>query len=167
LTRDRASRLHRCIDAAWRIAYVVAYRVLRVWWLVGRTRSQGAFVAVWRDGKLLVIRNSYRRSVTIPSGNIDRGETPVQAAARELAEEVGIEVSPEALRFVSELRLDFESKQERAHIFELILPPGDTTEVRIDHREVVWAAFTAPDDLDIGGLSPHVVEYLRRFPQER
>ena len=60
------STKHR-VDGAWRAAYIVAYRLLRVWWFFRRPLIRGAFVAVWPDNALLVIRNSYRPEETLSS----------------------------------------------------------------------------------------------------
>ena len=43
------------------------------------------------DGKFLMIRNTYgHKRWTFPGGGIDHGETPEEAACREIKEEVGI-----------------------------------------------------------------------------
>ena len=69
------------LDLLARAGYRIAYRVLRVWWFIRRPDVHGAFVAVWYEGALLLIRNSYRAGETIPCGQVDRGET-ARAGAR-------------------------------------------------------------------------------------
>jgi ADP-ribose pyrophosphatase YjhB (NUDIX family) len=53
----------------------------------------GAICVIERaDGELLLVRQSYRRAWGIPGGLLKRGETPEDAARREVAEEVGLAI---------------------------------------------------------------------------
>jgi 8-oxo-dGTP diphosphatase len=148
------------IDAAWRSAYIVAYWILRAWWFLRRPESHGAFVALWRGDEILLIQNSYRKGFTFPCGNIERGETPRQAARRELAEEVGLEVGEGELEFATEVHVNFESKRDHSSFFELQRDPGDPLDLRIDRREVVWAELCPVGRLSEFDLTPHVSAYL-------
>lgn len=59
--------------------------------LLSPTYAVGALVIVRRpNGDVLLVRQSYRPDWFLPGGLLQRGETPLQAAARELAEEVGL-----------------------------------------------------------------------------
>jgi len=59
--------------------------------LLSPTYAVGALVIVRRpDGHVLLVRQSYRPNWFLPGGLLQRGEQPVQAAARELREEVGL-----------------------------------------------------------------------------
>jgi 8-oxo-dGTP diphosphatase len=49
-----------------------------------------ALVAVWCGSHLLLVFDRFRNQWELPGGRIDPGETPVQAAARELHEESGL-----------------------------------------------------------------------------
>ena len=146
------------VDALVRAAYAVAYRVLRVWWFFRRPNVHGAFVAVWHDDALLVIRNSYRRGETLPIGLVERGETPRAAARRELFEEVGIDAPENELVPATDFDLDWDYKHDRASIFEW--HPGERPRIRVDAREVIWGEFIAEGELDARSLVPHVVRYL-------
>jgi ADP-ribose pyrophosphatase YjhB (NUDIX family) len=145
-------------DALWRIALRCAYRVLRAWWWLRGPEVHGAYVAVWQDDLLLLIRNTYRRGETVPCGAIGGRESVRAAAARELAEEVGIVVPESELTFVCELVVDFENKVDHAHFFELRVEAG--IPIRIDHREVAWASFVPAAELADRPLVPHVRRYL-------
>ena len=51
-----------------------------------------------RDGRLLVVRTRGRDAFYLPGGKLERGETPAQALAREVAEELGLSMDPAVLR---------------------------------------------------------------------
>ncbi len=148
------------VDLVVRLALTMAYQCLRVWWRVAHPTGQGAFVAVWHADTLLLIRNSYRAGETTPCGGIDPGETPREAARRELREEVGIDVPEAALRFACQIELHHQGKCDVASFFELHCesPPA----VRIDGREVSWAAFVPRRELPGRPLVPHLEAYLAR-----
>ena len=136
----------------------IAYRVLLVCWFVFRPKRRGVFIAVWHGGRVLAIRNSYRHWLALPAGGIQRGEKPIDAALRELREEVGIAAPPDALRFVREIPATFEWKRDRCSFFELHLDAP--LEPRVDRREVVWAGFVEPAEALRAHLAPPVRAYL-------
>jgi 8-oxo-dGTP pyrophosphatase MutT (NUDIX family) len=148
----------RIADAAVRAGLWIAYRVLTVGWFVFRPRRRGVFVAVWHDARILAIRNSYRDWLALPAGGIRRGETPLDAALRELREEVGIAADPRDLSFVREIPTTFEWKRDRCAFFELVLDAP--IEPRVDRREVVWAGFITPAEALRANLAPPVRAYL-------
>ena len=127
-----SARLHRiALRAAWRV--MVAYR------RVLRPRTEGACVLVWSGEGLLLVRHSYKPGYGVPAGMIGRGEAPVEAAARELREEVGIQVSPDALRLAGRVVSREHGNEDHLHFFELRFEAEPA--VRVDGREIVWAGF--------------------------
>jgi 8-oxo-dGTP pyrophosphatase MutT (NUDIX family) len=77
--------------------YWLAARLYEAYRLLARPHTHGALVAIWHQQRLLLVQASYRRSLSLPGGGIERGETPRQAAVRELAEELGLRVAPQEL----------------------------------------------------------------------
>lgn len=63
-----------------------------------------AYVLLERDGKVYLMRRAnapYRNGYFgLPSGHIEEGETPVEAAVRELAEEAGVVAKAEDMEFI-------------------------------------------------------------------
>jgi 8-oxo-dGTP pyrophosphatase MutT (NUDIX family) len=147
-------------DRLWRIGLRCAYRLQLAVWYVLRPRIRGAYVAVWHGERVLVIRNSYRRRLSFPAGGLRRGERLVEAAARELAEEVGIAVPSDALRYAGQIVDASGRAVDCAHIFELYCE--EEPALRVDGREVVWAGFLPPEQALERGLVSVVRRYLER-----
>ena len=147
-------------DRLYQFAYRLAFRLLRIWWLVRRPSTSGASVAVWHDGAVLMIRNSYRRQLTLPGGHIGRGESAVAAAVRELREEAGVRIDIADVRPAYARTVVWDRRRDRCEIFEAVL--SDRPAVRIDNREVVWAAFMSLDDALVAHPTPHVRAYLEQ-----
>ncbi len=149
------------IDYAFRVMYRVAYRLMRVYWFVRRPNTHGALVAVWHDGRILLIQNSYTNYRSLPGGYVRRNETGRQAALRELAEEVGIVVEIERLEPTVDRTDTWEGKTDRVEIFTLEV---DTRpDVQVDRREVVAAEFVTPDVARTLSLFPPVSEAIDKY----
>ena len=139
----RGEGLNRLLDPLARTAYRGAYALARVYWFVRRPRTQGVFVGVWHQGRVLLLQNSYKHRLGMPGGGFHRGESPEECGARELREEVGVDLAPARLRPVFETVGSEENKDDHVRFLEVDVeaePPLD-----IDRREVTWAAFI---DLD-------------------
>jgi 8-oxo-dGTP diphosphatase len=147
-------------DAAWRLAYRLGYRMARAWWRLRGPDHHGAVVAVWFDGRILAVEQSYKSGMTLPGGGIHHGEDAHQAALRELREELGLAVEPDALSLACRMTVPWEYRQDHVRIFELVLtaPP----DLVIDNREIVRAVFMEPDTLLALPTPPFVPAYLRR-----
>ena len=140
------------------IIYIFAYRLLRCVWYIFRPSSHGAYVAVWHNNKILIIKNSYKNEYTCPSGSIKRGEDEKSAAVRELHEEVNIQVQPNQLQFAGRFFSTHEFKDDNAIFFEIEFPTAPA--IKVDNREVVWGEFMPPFEVISLNLSPHVRAYL-------
>ena len=69
-----------------------AYLVLRLYHFFFRPLTLGVRVMMIRDGKALLVRQTYTDGWVMPGGGIKRGETSDTAARREAAEEVGAQL---------------------------------------------------------------------------
>ena len=146
-------------DRAFQLTYYVAYRLHLAWNYLFRPECHGAWVAVWSQGQLLLIKNAYRSSITLPGGSIDGAEQPVDAALRELREEVGIEAKPDELVFWGQYISLVEYKFDHINLFELELP--DLPEFQLDNREVSWGAVSHPEQALKLNLFPTLRIYLQ------
>ncbi len=146
------------LDKAIRRGYRLAYLGLRAWWFVRRPATHGVGVGLWHNGKVLLIRTSYRNCYSLPGGFVRQGEPSEQAARRELREEVGVDLSGRELRLAWSRTLPFESRQDTVDIWEIMLE--DVPGVHITGRELVWAGWVHPTDALGRHLLPHVAIYL-------
>jgi ADP-ribose pyrophosphatase YjhB (NUDIX family) len=158
LSRAARSAPRRARDAATRALLRAGFPLLKLWWRLTHPTLEGVYVAVWHGERVLLIRNSYRQVFSFPSGRRARQEAPVLAAVRELREEVGLAVAPEALVHVEELVLETRLVTDHVHLFELRLEEEPV--IAIDEREVVWAAFEPPERARERALLPVVARYL-------
>ena len=117
-------------------------------------------MAVWHRGRVLLVKNSYRAQLTLPGGYIRPREDRRTAAARELREEVGINVQPKRLVHAYHGTHVFEHRQDTLDIYELEMEAEPNIDV--DNREVVRAEFLIPEEALGMQIVPHLDEYLSK-----
>ncbi len=150
------------IDRAFRLAYRVGYRLARVWWRLRRPQHHGAMVAVWLDGQILGVRQSYTNRITWPGGGIEPGEDPAEAAQRELREELGLTVGKQELALVRTITAVCDYRHDNVRVFELHLTEPPT--LKPDGREITEAGFMSPQDMLAAGVTAFIRTYLRERP---
>ena len=150
------------LDALHRGTYRAGHRAARLWWRLRRPRAVGASVAVWAEGCLLVVRTSYRHRLDLPGGGLRPGEPPRLGAARELGEEVGIVVDPALLEEAAPVAFTEDHRRIREVLF--VWRAAASPPLRIDRREIVWAGFVRPGELQGRALSPALRAALKAAP---
>jgi len=148
------------INALIRVVYRLAHWGLRLLWFLRRPETTGALVAVWYGGRVLLVKNSYRRQLTLPGGYVKSREDRRTTAARELQEEVGIRAQPKHLVHAYHGTHVFEYRKDTLDIYELEV--DEPPQVRVDDREVVEAEFHTPGEALELSVVPHLEEYLSR-----
>ena len=143
-----------------RAAIQLLYRLKRTFLRVTRLKTRGVKVMLFNPaGELLLIRNSYGKTYlfVLPGGGIRRSETPAEAAAREVREEVGI--AAECLALVSIHSNWSEGKRDTIHLFTAFTDQSPQS----DSFEIEEARFFSLDDL------PDTVSVatLRRIAEHR
>lgn len=113
--------------------------MLLVYWRLFTPTTGGAYVAIWCDDRVLIIRNSYKRGWTLPSGGKKRDETIQATAIREVREEVAISLSPDSVQRVARFSSREEYKDDVVTMFESSFEEEPAFE--IDNTEVVEAKF--------------------------
>jgi 8-oxo-dGTP pyrophosphatase MutT (NUDIX family) len=110
-------------------------------------------------GRLLLVRHPPGAGWSLPAGLLQRREAPIMAAARELAEETGVELTPDDLR-PAQPNAVVHAKGWVDVVFEGTVP-ASTTAVRVDGAEIVDAAWHAVDDLPM--LTPATSRLLVHY----
>lgn len=112
-----------------------------------RTENETHFTAdvvcIREDGHVLLIERGedpHKGAWALPGGHVDPGETSRVAAARELAEETGVQVAPKALRKVGVY--DAPGRDPRGHyittVYLVSVPAGTVARAGSDAASVVW-----------------------------
>lgn len=148
------------VDAFWRSVYRFGYPCARVVWRLARIPGHGASIAVWHDGRLLCVRESYRHGLGLPGGGLNDGEKPAEAARRELREEVGLDLAPEAFLYHGLLAYQSGGRSIADELFEVHL--DEALSPVVDNREIVWAGFLAPAAIREDRMQRGVRLYLDR-----
>lgn len=127
-----------------RFIYKILYPLARVWWFLIRPKTQGVKCVIERDGKLLMIRNSYGNigEWTFPGGGIEKGESPEAAVIREVREETGIEIS--GPRKIGEFPWRGEWKRDTVYCFYALV---GTSEIKPEFAEIQEAKWFPKDQM--------------------
>jgi 8-oxo-dGTP diphosphatase len=148
------------LDDLYRAAYKGAYKMMRVYWAVRRPDTHGALVAIWHNGRVLLVRNSYLTYYSLPGGYVRSDETAKQAAVRELLEEVGVGATEDKIEPALSITHEWEGKHDHVDIFKLELPYEP--KVRVDNREVIAAQMYTPEEALRLELFPPVKQHLEQ-----
>lgn len=92
-------------------------QVQRVRWFITRPRTRGAHaIAVTPAGRIVLVRLRYVGGWRFPGGGIEPGESPADAALRELREEIGL-THHDAIRLVHEEEAQITFRRDHSTIF--------------------------------------------------
>jgi len=124
-------------------------------------------MAVFRGDSVLLVRERADERWALPGGWADVGDSPSEAAARETAEEAGLEARADALAGVFDYRLQPLAPPAPFHIYKLVFVGSALDERAQPHagHEVLDAAFHALDalpDLSQGRTLPLHIDVARR-----
>jgi 8-oxo-dGTP pyrophosphatase MutT (NUDIX family) len=138
-----------------RPAYRVAYWGLRAYWFIRRPVLHGVKCAVLDGDRVLLVRHTYGpRHWDLPGGTMRRGEPPINAARREMAEELGITILD--WHALGELHVTAYAKRDTLHCFHAEL--GGRT-ISIDRGELDTASWFDRQALP-DGIGPYVEPIL-------
>lgn len=135
----------------------VAFHCARLVFSIAKFRINGTMVVIWHQGRVLLVKSSYRKCWSVPGGLVNRGETWLQAAVRETHEEVGIHLNADDLVFKAEVPGDL-GPRDISHLFEITV--DHLPEVAADGREILHAEFVKPETALQRPLHRNVKTYL-------
>lgn len=138
------------VDALARALLRLAHRLGSTLEAVTGYAPESAGVALWRGRRLLLVKCSYGRFYSFPGGLLKWRESVLDAAVRELREEVGLTLQPAQLKFVR--------RYGKMSLFEARTECAD--EPTADLREIAWSAFVHPQEALALPLSDRVRDYL-------
>lgn len=98
-------------------------------------------------GRILLVRPTYKKGWDIPGGYVEPGESPAQAAAREVIEELGVPIQPGTL-----LVVDWAPHPAEGDKLIFIFDGGqldDVSSLHPDGHEIAEAAFHGLSDLNV------------------
>lgn len=137
-----------------KVIYFCGYPIFRVL-IKGTSR---AYVIVQVSDEILLTQNwlGFQKKWRLPGGGVHKGEAPIHAAQRELAEEVGIQTNEQNLVLLGEYMSKFNYQY---YLFSLVLPQKPT--ITIDEREILATKFYSIADLSEITVSEEVNNFLK------
>ncbi|MFC8506616.1 NUDIX domain-containing protein [Streptomyces sp. NPDC057411] len=136
-------------------------------YIAGLPRVLAGAAALFRDadGRVLIVEPNYREGWVLPGGTVesDTGETPRQAARRETAEEIGLDVELGAL-----LAIDWVHGTARPPIVAYLYDGGVLSDaqlaaIRLQEEELISWKLVEPAEVSAhlpGSLAPRVLAAL-------
>lgn len=110
-------------------------------------------------GRILLLRQPAMSGWSLPAGLLRRGESPVYGAAREFAEETGVELSPDVL--IPAVPNAVVHTRGRWIDMVFLAEADAEAELVVDRQEILDAGWFALDDLPT--LTPATVRLLANY----
>lgn len=127
--------------------------------------SYNSNAVIINNKKLLVTREKGRKLYLLPGGGIEKGESPKQALARELGEELGILASQNNLEFLGEFSAPATGRKtvRKTHLF-LVKKYTGRIHPQNEVAEVKWIGIKDLPNLSLEWILKHQVapELLKR-----
>lgn len=113
--------------------------------------ASAALVIETRDGRALIVKAHYKPYWTFPGGFVDHGETPLEAALRETAEEVGMTLDRDRTEFLFVVDRISTIAQTYQFVFRVIVDETELDEVHLQRSEITDWELVTKDDVIKGG----------------
>ncbi|MGF6666575.1 8-oxo-dGTP diphosphatase [Pseudomonas monsensis] len=129
-------------------ASVVSPRLIRI----------AAALLLGPDGRTLLVRKRNTRAFMQPGGKIEAHETPLQALARELEEELGLCITAEQASFLGQFSAPAANEPGftvQAELFQLSIAAQVTPAAEIE--EVIWIDPATDGDVELAPLTRDLI----------
>ncbi|MCF4998538.1 NUDIX domain-containing protein [Pseudomonas syringae] len=117
--------------------------------------KERATIICEQDRHILLVRKP-RSRWTLPGGKVERGETRMNAAARELQEETGLDV--EDLLYLMEL----ETGSTRHHVYEASVLNIDDARPQNEIFDCIWHPLDAVQNLNTNVATLRILQAFQR-----
>jgi 8-oxo-dGTP diphosphatase len=116
-----------------------------------------ATVICAQDGNILLVRKD-KRKWALPGGKVEPGESPAEAAARELSEETGLDV--QELLYL----LQFSSGNVVHHVFEASVRNPQDARPQNEIAAIQWRPYAVASEVDAKPATRTIISsFLRRL----
>lgn len=118
-------------------------------WLSSLDARPSSAAVVIEDGyhRVLTIKATYKNSWSPAGGVIDPGETPLQAAIREVKEEVGVTLDPSELSFLTVASRSVYERLVYQFVFYAKVTDGRLNNIKLQDGEVEDYIFLTRDEV--------------------
>ncbi|GAB3492454.1 NUDIX hydrolase [Flexivirga lutea] len=126
------------------------------------TFTVGAVALIEYDGRLLALRQSHRRGVSLPGGLVEKDEHPAESVAREVMEETGIRIDPGDI-----VATTFETRVRHIDVlFRVVCDREPAVEVGSEATSYEWLPLDDWTDIDRATERVlHAVRAVRHDPR--
>lgn len=137
-----------------------------------RAAAEVSAVYLEIDGLLLLLKSADWKEEAgkwgVPAGKVQRGETPKEAACRELFEETGIAVDGASMQSVGSLYIRKPHIQYVYHLFRIVLEKPPEVKLSKEHLQSFWASAQDLESLPLmAGAFEALSKYRAALAQKR
>lgn len=132
-----------------RLLLYYSYPIAKSYWFIFRPKTFGAKVIITCGDEVLLIRHSYAsNNWTFSGGGIEAGETPEQAATREIKEELSIDLI-QTPKLLGKVESTIEYKRDTIHVLTVELNQETKKRIQIDQVEITESKWFPLSDLPV------------------
>lgn len=117
-----------------------------------------------QDNQVLLVRGLIGESWTFPGGGINRGETSLDGAIREVYEEIGVRINAETITHVVTFTRPHSPVAYTAHIFQTVVTNIHLPQKLHNPLEIMEIAWFSLDSLpvDVSPIVPSALQHLSK-----